>query len=467
MKKLGLFLLAFIAVVTLSACNKERGYTDCETPDGTQACWSADDEMFRWEEDAVIEIGVDSDDLGAALVQKWDADYPSLAGKLTFRNWGSANGDTSGVQGLTTGQGEAPDVALVIDNEVTGNFASLLPLHEYFGDLGSEQTHNVVYNTINAGGDYYLPAFYDGMSFAWNKTMLEDWNIDLTDADENGLPEAFDTWEEIFAMADGWTERPTFNDTEILEVFPISLDEVWSGYSSLTAGGWQLFGDGSDLTKPGFDDPEFLAGLEFIKEFSNHAMSVDETGAKKDAAAMGWRWEGFLDGNNPFGLVGTWMDVDGKEAANSLDFKFSVMPTYDGVQLSPLMKTKGFVVNGYTENPSAASEVLRWLYTKDVFEAVMDASSYLPALEADADIYPEIDSENKAEFALGMSLNHLEPAGSLPLAPTQRAMNVYYNISINEFYKAVWNGTKTPAVAQTEIDAASDTWFTTNNVAPE
>jgi len=84
MKKLTLFLLAAVAVFSLSAC--KRGYTDCETPDGTQACWSADDELFRWEEGATIEIGVDNDTLGAALVQKWDADYPALAGKLTFRN---------------------------------------------------------------------------------------------------------------------------------------------------------------------------------------------------------------------------------------------------------------------------------------------------------------------------------------------------------------------------------------------
>ncbi len=466
MKRIALLLLVLVATFSLTAC--KRGYADCETPDGTQACWSSDDEMFRWEDGAVIEIGVDSDSMGAALVQKWDADYPELAGKLTFRNYGSANGDASGVQGLETGQGEAPDVALVIDNEVTGRVASLLPLHEYFADLGSEQTHNVVYSTINSAGDFYLPAFYDGMSFSWNKTMLESWGVDLTDEDENGLPEAFDTWEEIFAMADSWgTTRKTFNDTEILEVFPISLDEVWSGYSSLTAGGWMLFGDGSDLTDPGFDDDEFEAGLEFIKEFASHNMSVDETGAKKAASAMGWRWDAYLDGAYPFSLVGTWMDVDGKEEANSLDFKFSVMPTYDDVQLSPLMKTKGFVLNGYTEYPSAASEVLRWVYTKDVLETIIDSSSYLPALEADADIYPTIDSENKAEFALGMSLNHLEPAGALPEAPTQRAMNVYYSIGINEFYRAVWDGTKTPAAAQTEIVSAADAWMLENNKAAE
>jgi arabinogalactan oligomer/maltooligosaccharide transport system substrate-binding protein len=474
MKKVLLLAVTLLAVLTLAACGGDREvteevkeYDNCETPDGNNPCWNKEAEMFRWEDGAVIEIGVDNDTLGAALVEKWNADYPELADKLVFVNYGSANGATSGVEGLETGQADAPDVALVIDNEVTGRITHVADLHEYFADLGAEQTHNVVYETINQLGAVYLPAFYDGMSFSWNKTMLEEWGWDLTDANNDGLPEAFDTWEEIFAIADAWTERPTFNGNDILEVFPISLDEPWSGYSSTTAGGWQLFGDGTDLSEPGFGDAEFLAGLEFIKEFSMHAMSVDETGTKKAADAMGWRWDAYLDGAYPFALVGTWMDVDGKEAANSLDFKFSPMPTFAGQQLSPLMKTKGFVINAYTEYPSASAEVLRWLYTQDTFETIMDSSSYLPALEADAAIYPVIDSENKAEFALGMALNHLEVAGSLPNNPTNRAMNVYYSIGINGYYKNVWDGVLTPAAAQTEIEGLADAWMTENNVTPE
>ncbi len=464
MKKLGLVLTAFVAIFALSACKTERGYADCETPDGTQACWSADDEEFKWEEGAVIEIGVDSDDMGAALVEAWNAAYPELADKLVFRNYGSANGESSGVQGIETGQGEAPDVALVIDNEVTGNIASLLGLHEYFGDLGSEQTHNVVYEAINTKGDYYLPAFYDGMSFSWNETMLEELGVDLADENGDNLPDAFDTWEEIFAMADEWEGRPEFDGNEILEWFPISLGEVWSGYSSVTAGGWQLFSSG-DLTDPGFDDAEFEAGLAFIEEFASHDMSVDETGTQKAADAMGWRWDAYLDGAFPFSLVGTWQDVDGKEAEHGYDFRFSPMPTYDGTQLTPFMKTKGFVVNAFTEYPSAASEVLRWLYTQDTMETMINSSAYLPALEADAAIYPEIDSVNKEEFAAGMFYNTLEPAGALPNADTIRAMNVYYSITIEDFYRAVWDGTMTPAEAQDAIASAADAWIEANNVA--
>jgi maltose-binding protein MalE len=180
---------------------------------------------------------------------------------------------------------------------------------------------------------------------------------------------------------------------------------------------------------------------------------------------MGWRWDSYLDGEYPFSLVGTWQDVDGKENANNLDFKFSAMPTYKGKQLTPLYKTKGFVINTHTDAPSAASEVLRWLYTLPTFETMINNSSYLPALNETADIYPKNFSQNKVEFANGMRFNYLEPTGTLPLAKTKRVMNVYYDIGIKDFYKAVWDGTKTPVQAQTEIASAAAAWITTNNVA--
>jgi arabinogalactan oligomer/maltooligosaccharide transport system substrate-binding protein len=472
MKKFLFLAVTTTVAVGASAC-APRNYTDCANPDGTQACWNAEERKFRWEAGETITIGVDNDTMGAALVFKWNTDFPELKDKLVYRYYESVNGAAKGVEGIEKTQGEAPDVALVIDNEVIGREASLLNLHPYFADLGAEKTRGDVYEAINQSGDYFLSSFFDGMTFSWNKTMVEALGISTTDANNDGLPEAFDTFEKIFAIANARTTRPTFTFTPktgpaqtktINEFYPISLDEPWSAYSSLTAGGFKLFGTG-DLTKPGFDTPEFLAGLNFIKDFSGTKMSFDTTGTKKAGSSMGWRWDSYLDGEYPFSLVGTWQDVDGKENANNLDFKFSAMPTYKGKQLTPLYKTKGFVINTFTDAPSAASEVLRWLYTLPTFETMINNSSYLPALNETADIYPENFSQNKVEFANGMRFNYLEPTGTLPLAKTKRVMNVYYNIGVTDFYKAVWDGTKTPAVAQTEIASAAAAWITTNNVA--
>ena len=64
-----LVTLLFVGAI-ISACQTERGYADCTSPDGTAACWSSEDENFRWEEGAEITIGVDNDtmEIGRAHV---------------------------------------------------------------------------------------------------------------------------------------------------------------------------------------------------------------------------------------------------------------------------------------------------------------------------------------------------------------------------------------------------------------
>lgn len=436
------------------------GYPNCEATTGNDACWSKDDQKFRWEDGAVIEIGVDSDKMGEALVAKWDRDFPEMAGKLVFRNYGAANGDASGVAGVVAAQAEAPDVVLVIDNEVVGNEVTFLPLHDYFVDVIADNSMTAVTDIINSKAPIYQTAFYDGMAFSWNKTMFEELGLDTTDANGDNLPDAYDTWEEIFAIdIDGLS----YKGNDILEVFPISLDEPWSGYSSVSSQGFVLFGSG-DLADPGFDTPEFLGGLEFIETFSMQGINVDETGTKKAAQSMGWRWDAYLnDEAYLFSLVGTWMDVAGAEEDNAADFKFAPMPTFEGNNLRPLMKTKGFVINGYTEAPSAASEVLRWLYTPSTMTSMIGNSSYLPALQEDGSVYPLVSDENKSEFGLAFVNNQMEVAGTLPNNNSMRAMNVYYSIAITDYYKAVWDGTMTPEEAQDEIVAAATAWITENN----
>ncbi len=439
---------------------EEVGYEPCSAPNGNDACWDNENFQFRWEDNAVIEIGVDSDTMGEMLVEKWNSDFPELAGKLVYRNYGSVNGDATGVTGVVAAQGEAPDVVLVIDNEMIGNEISFLPLHDYFVDLVADNAILGVTDIVNSRMPVFITAFYDGMAFSWNKTMFEELGLDTTDANGDNLPDAYDTWEEIFALD---IETLDYKGNQLLEVFPMSLGEPWSGYSSITAGGFALFGSG-DLANPGFDTPEFLAGLEFIKTFSEQGVNIDETGSKKAASSMGWRWDAFLnDEAYPFSLVGTWMDVAGAEKNNGADFKFAPMPTFDGQPLSPLMKTKGFAVNGYTEYPSAASEVLRWLCTPSTMTLMVNNSSYLPALQESGSVYPVVVDENKAEFALAFVNNQMEPAGTLPNNPNQRAMSVYYSISITDYYNAVWDGTMTPAEAQAEIVSAANAWITENN----
>jgi hypothetical protein len=96
-------------------------------------------------------------------------------------------------------------------------------------------------------------------------------------------------------------------------------------------------------------------------------------------------------------------------------------------------------------------------------ETMIDSSAYLPALQDDATIFPDIDNVNKEEFALGMQNNHLEISGTLPNNADVAAMDVYYNLNLNDYFKEIWDGTMTPAESRTAIADDAATWLEENN----
>jgi arabinogalactan oligomer/maltooligosaccharide transport system substrate-binding protein len=182
---------------------------------------------------------------------------------------------------------------------------------------------------------------------------------------------------------------------------------------------------------------------------------------------MGWRWDPVLnDQSAPFGLVGTWMDVKGALTKGGHDMQFGPMPTYKGVRPAPFLKVKSYVLNAYSKYPSAAAELLRLVFTKEGMQAMIDNSAYVPALKAGAKIAPDFSKDAvKKQMGYAFQFSYVEPVTlKLPGNPNKQAMDVYYNIGMNQFYKDVWDGKLTPADAQKAIVAAADKWITENNV---
>ncbi|HOJ99123.1 MAG TPA: extracellular solute-binding protein [Termitinemataceae bacterium] len=426
----------------------------------SKAVWRGN--QYQIEKGAKIRLGVDNDKLGEALVNLWNTVHPEAKGVVEYMNFGAAGGADQ----ITALQGEAPDVALVIDGEVGRNFQSLLQLDKVITDGAAKFAQEPFYSGANAGAVIkYVPIAYDGMAFAWNKTMMEALKLDTSDKNKDGLPDAFDTWEEIFDLAKKWqTSRPTYKGKPVTIVYPMCLDEVWSGYSNLTAGKFRIFPD-KKAENPSFETPEFLAGLEFIKAAADAMISVEANGVKTPGASMVWRWDDALNNETaPFFLVGTWMDVNGAETKGGYDIKFGPMPTWKGNRLSPFVKTKGFVINGFTKYPSAAHELYRLLYTKEGLQTLVNNSAYIPALKKGAPNTPNYRNDpNKAEMSVAFAFNYPEPTLTLPKNPAKKAMDGYYGIGLNLELRAVWDGEKTPAQAQATIVDLYKKWYAENN----
>lgn len=464
MKKLMRALIIGLIAVLLVACgssgDRTTGSDNEGALDGTSAVYNAETGQYEIEEDATLRLGVDNDDLGNALVALWNETHPEHEGLVTFENIGAAGSADE----LPTQQDALQDVLMVIDGETPRNVAHILALEENLAKLVKDNAIESFYNAGNATEQtVYAPVTYDGMAFVTNLTLLESLGLDTTDANGDNLPDAFDTWEEIFALSESYIDnRPTIT-TRVLEtddegnavvteeetegklnvVFPMSLNNEWSDYFAYTVEGWQLFKDGDPLN-PGYDDPAFKAGFEFILAAKDAQISVEESGALTPGASMGWRWDNVLNGVNlaPFGLVGTWQDVAGMTAETGNEYAISVMPTWKGNYPSPFVKTKGFVINTHTKYQSAAMELMRVIYSAEGFQAMVDNSSYAPSLNPDSEFTPDLTGKTVQEqFMSAFEYNYPEPAMMLPDNPQMKAMDAAWYGIIGTIAPEVWDGT--------------------------
>ena len=451
-----LFVLLSVALVAGGAMAQAKSKAQFDAKTG----------QYKIEKGAKLTLGIDNDTYGKAVVALWDKTHPDAAGAVEYLNTPSS-GEAKKVADL---QGDAPDVVGVITDEAipyAGAFATIDPTLVKVAADNLDPKFYKSANAMYAGKTVVLPFAFDGMSFAWNKTMLTKLGLISGKVTKDNLPIEFDTWEKIFALGKAWdAKRPTYMDKPLNIVFPLSLDEPWSGFSTATtSAGWGIFQKG-DALNPGFDDPKFLKGLNFLVEAAKAKLSVEANGTLTPGASMGWRWDPVLnDQTAPFGMVGTWMDVKGALAKGGHDMQFAPMPTYNGVRLTPFLKVKSYVQNAYSKYPSAAAELLRLVFTKEGMQAMIENSAYVPALKAGAKIAPDYSNDAvKKQMAYAFQFSYVEPVTlALPANPGKAAMQVYYNIGMNQFYKDVWDGKSTPEAAQKAIVEASTKWISENN----
>lgn len=462
MKKLISLLVLVLVAASFTGCARTVKTCDLDDLDGTVVCYDEKLGQYAIEEGATLVVNVDNDAFGNALVALWDETHPDNAGKVSFVNTGS-QGSTDALAVQTT---EYPDITMAIDGEVSRNVTHLLPLDTMLANLVKANSIESFYKAGNSTEvTVYAPMTYDGMAFIWNKTMLEALGLSTTDANGDNLPDAFDTWEEIFALATSWkTTRPTYNGNPVKTVFPLSLGETWSGYMTLSSAGWKIFSTG-DATKPGYDDPKFKAAFEFLLAAKEAAIDTNDAGEVLAASNMGWRWDGVLnDQSAPFGLVGTWMDPKGAATTNNVEFVISPLPTYKGNNLTPFVKTKGFVINAYTEYQSAAHELMRLIYSLEGFQTMVDNSAYAPSLKDGSELTPELDADSvQAQMQKAFVYNLPEPFFTMPNNKTKKGMDSVYYPFMGNVFSQIWDGTKTVDEAIAELIELADAAIAVDN----
>lgn len=401
-------------------------------------CYIEKEESFELETNISLKVQVESEAMGEYLLDTWNTLHPEHQGAIEYTVQSPL-----GLMELTK--------PLENDIVITSiyNAAYVLDRMKDLGDDVSEviltRTPKLQQDAINLMGTYFIPNNIDGWTFMYNQTLAESLNIDLTDADHNGLPDSFDSFEKIMEMSDTLLETLDY-------VFPFTFTDQYSFYPFLTSGNWNL-----NFTKrgmdPGFASAEFLEGLNLIEAFSKSQWSNYETGS---ADSLNWAYDTALyEGQTLFTMVSDWMYLDLLDAQSEAVYVQAPLPTFNGNHLNALSEIYGYMVNGQTAYPSASAEVLRILrlpqavHHDDTHKTFIYHRNYIDELE--------IDAESKQNI-LAYNYNKTLPVIALDLNPKVLARDIYYDVDFMPILMDLYDGNITKEVAQAQFIEAAEQW---------
>lgn len=301
--------------------------------DGNQACKDKETGKFQIEEEASLVVAVENEAYGQRLVELWDKTYPKHQGLLNYVVY--QNFDYQEFQDIYA------DVVLLWDSYAVRMQDYLLDLQvDGFKD---HLASNFMFPTKEIT---YLPISAVGSFFSTNISMLETMGYDVVDENQDGLVDAFDTFEEIAGMD---VSKQEGNQQPLLKM-PLYLDDFFTSFVFTTNG----FSFNHDLKEYGFTTSEFKASLQAIQQLNT---MFEETE---------FLYEDYLSKEvSPFSLVTTWMYYQQYQDINGVDFRFSAFPTLNGKHFTPLAHSKGYSVNALTKYPSAAFALIELMFSQE------------------------------------------------------------------------------------------------------
>ena len=249
----------------------------------------------------------------------------------------------------------------------------------------------------------------------------------------------------------------------------------------------------TDSELPVVDSESEVESEEFPPESSNVKESQDSSEEEEEiilpyqikndrAFDGGWLYDVYLEKLiSPFSLVGTWMYYNQQEIEQQ-DFYFSPMPSWKEKILSPLAKTKGYLLSAGTKYPSAANEVYRIIRCEAGIQAYIDTVDEIPAvtqvdrlenrpnLETEENeegkesqtiepYYLAFRNENQRQISYAFSFSQEESMVAFEKDPSVRGWDMLSEIGLIEIAQKVIKQEITPEEAQLELLENSENWM--------
>lgn len=441
MKKLVIILSLLILFV---GCQN----SECDS-DNAAVCEIEVIEDFEVEAAAKIKIGFYHKQFADDFINEIESLYPELSDVYTYEI-------------IDENQLELADFDIIqtkVEN-VPLLFSQIMPLDESFRDLlNNEVIHNFS-KFVNQEEHYFMPFDYEGLLFAYNKTILEAFNVDLTDADNNGLPDAIDSFEKIAELAEAWRQQALlYNDDQLEAIFSFPLNDQLAMLSFFENSGYKLIsGSKAEDMDVGANLATALAQLEILGE---KAWYFD----KSKVNEMVWNYESALENQSaPFMLVGNWMFYEQYQKSQAFELVFSKLPSLNDEDLATLSSVSGFVVNEKTLYPQAANLLIKLLKDevgilsslKQKIVPVVDPL-FLDSLEVT--IEPNLNQQIKA-----YSYSNIIDLHAFESNPQLLGFRVFYEVDFRDIFKAVFLNELSKEAAQIEIIERIITWYKDNEL---
>jgi len=376
------------------------------------------------EEKAVIVISVESILFGDAIVKLWNETYPQHKGVVEYR----VVGDYFDI---------STDIIYGRMDEIFAMQNQCLSFSNSYFIYDSMRA----YYLFSDGEVIFHPMYFEGLVFAYNETMLRELGISTLDGNGDGLPEAVDSFEKLFLLAEQWKEEPPiYKEKELEFIFPFVFNDRGTVYPFLTAGGW-------NLENP--KDFEFLAALEFIYELGNYKWSFK-------GEIDSWQYEQVMKKESaPFSLVGDWMYYERYQIENQAKIRYAKFPTYQGRQLKSLVNIYGYSINGDTKYPRAAMKLMNLLQSNQGYQIVIDYGEHIAVIPEEVFSNVNIDDQRMIEWMKAYEYSQLAPYG---VVEGMYGLDQYYPVEFMEIVERLFRHKIEPSEASQWMEEWKNDW---------
>ncbi|WP_279123545.1 hypothetical protein [Holdemania filiformis] len=533
MRKLLLFSIGMM--LALGGCAEEK---PCIAEKGI-VCYDEEAQQYQVEEGAKIRVMVENEAYGQALEELWNKEHPEqtdviepvVVQSFDAATWLGYKTDIAllwsndAAQIINNFMPVQPELEAVIQEHAPRQFGELLNVNglryvpmSYYGLVFStnmSMLSEMGYDVSDENGDGLADQFD---SFEELMKLADEWGGQARTYHERQMEAVFpfaisELWASmVFLSADDFrffasqdaliSGMETEEFLETLKFLRAMGEHSWYLNREESAGEEQPAVSGvedensrnTDSELPVVDSESEVESEEFPPESSNVKESQDSSEEEEEiilpyqikndrAFDGGWLYDVYLEKLiSPFSLVGTWMYYNQQEDIEQQDFYFSPMPSWKEKILSPLAKTKGYLLSAGTKYPSAANEVYRIIRSEAGIQAYIDTVDEIPAvtqvdrlenrpnLETEENeegkesqtikpYYLAFRNENQRQISYAFSFSQEESMVAFEKDPSVRGWDMLSEIGLIEIAQKVIKQEITPEEAQLELLENSENWM--------